>query len=59
MSQQALPRRRVVSPPLIPATERPRLSAVARIYGRTCRHRRKFSSPEYWPSCCGGRCRRT
>jgi hypothetical protein len=29
MSQQALPRRRVVSPPLIPATESPRLSAGA------------------------------
>ncbi len=36
MSQQALPRRRVVSPPLIPATESPRLSAVA--------------SPRLWPS---------
>jgi len=29
MSQQTLPRRRVVSPPLIPVTESPRLSAVA------------------------------
>jgi hypothetical protein len=29
MSQQALPRRRDVSPPLIPATESPRLSAGA------------------------------
>jgi hypothetical protein len=29
MSPQPLPRRRVVSPPLIPATESPRLSAVA------------------------------
>ena len=28
MSQQALPRRRVVSPPLIPATESPRLTVV-------------------------------
>ena len=29
MSQQALPRRRVVSPPLIPTVESPRLSAAA------------------------------
>jgi hypothetical protein len=29
MSQQALPRRRVVSPPLSPAAENPRLSAAA------------------------------
>src|SRR2546426_7986308 len=64
MSLQALPRRRVASPPPIPSpppTRPPRPAGfrrLLRICGWTCRKRRKHRSPGHWRSCCVGCCLR-
>ncbi len=60
MGLQALPHRRVASPPLSPAMPGSAgLRQPLRVYGRTCRQRRKRRSPGYWRICCAGCSRQT
>jgi hypothetical protein len=62
MSLQALPRRRVAFPPLIPAAKiNPLPAAPAHLWPNLSPETQAQidRSPGYWQSCCDGCCRRT